>query len=253
MYRSQLESSGMPAGGLGRAAVFDDGRFTVAALAPPAALAAYMILPSEAAMMLFIFLYFGVAVAVLGCAAHAGVLLRFGWANRITWIRTALAVAIASTLIDAGGAVNWWMVSALAALALALDGLDGLIARRHRQTSRFGALFDQEIDAGLILILCLLLGLSGKIGFWIVALGAMRYGFLAAGRIWPVLRRPLPPSALRSAVCAIQVAALLVSLLPLVSAPGAAWIGGAALVILALSFGRDVLWLHRQPQTQMHS
>jgi len=248
MTQGQLESGGAAAVGAPlRAAFLDDGRAAVAAVAFPAALIASMVLPSTVAMALFFALYCGVAAAVLRCATLAGVRARFGWANRITWIRTALAVIVASVSIDAGGAVNWWAVSALAALALALDGLDGLIARRHGRTSRFGALFDQEIDAGLILVLCLLLGLSGKIGFWIVALGAMRYVFLVAGRVWPVLGRPLPPSAIRKAVCAIQVAALLISLLPPVAPAIAGWIGGGALVVLALSFGRDVLWLLRNP------
>lgn len=251
MTRRQIERTGIPAGGMRLAAILDDGRLTVAVVALPAALAANMVLPSEASMMLFLLLYWGAAAAVLGCAAKAAVLPRFGWANRITWIRTALAAIAAGALADAGGTVNWWAVSALAGLALALDGLDGPVARRHGQTSRFGALFDQEIDAGLILILCLLLGLSGKIGYWIVALGAMRYVFLAAGKIWPVLGRALPPSALRRAVCAIQVAALLICLLPPVAPPLAAWIGGGALAILALSFGRDVLWLIQQPQPEM--
>ena len=252
MYRSKLESNGMPADGSSRAAILDDGRFTVAVAALPAAVTADRVLPSEAAIVLFIGLYFLVAAAVLYYAADAGVLRRFGWANRITWIRTALTVIIAGTLIDAGSAVNGWMVGVLAAVALALDGLDGPIARRHGRTSRFGALFDQEIDAGLILVLCLLLGLSGKIGLWIVALGAMRYVLFIAGWLWPALQRPLPPSFFRRAVCAIQVAALLIGLLPPVAPHVAAWIGGSALGILVLSFGRDVLWLLRQPQPKLH-
>jgi phosphatidylglycerophosphate synthase len=246
MYRSDLDS-----GGLRRATILDDGRIAVALTVLPAALIATMALPSNAAMVVFLLLYFVVGAVVLTCAARAGVLRQFGWANRITWIRTALSVIIAAMLVDAGSAVNGWLVSALAAVALVLDGLDGMIARRHRKTSRFGALFDQEIDAGLILVLCLLLGVSGKIGFWIVALGAMRYALLIAGWCRARLRQPLPPSTFRRVVCAIQVASLLIGLAPPVAPLIAAWIGGAALGILVLSFGRDVLWLVQQPQPKM--
>jgi phosphatidylglycerophosphate synthase len=248
MYRSDLES-----GGLHRATILDDGRVAVVLTVLPAALIANTALPSNAAMILFLLAYFVVGAAVLTCAAKAGVLRRFGWANRITWIRTALSLIIAGMLVDAGSAVNGWLVSALAAVALVLDGLDGMIARRHGQTSRFGALFDQEIDAGLILVLCLLLAVSGKIGFWIVALGAMRYILLFAGWCWAALRQPLPPSTFRRVVCAIQVAALLIGLLPPVAPLIAAWIGGGALGILVLSFGRDVLLLLNQPQPKLLS
>ena len=57
----------------------------------------------------------------------------------------------------------------------------------------------------LILVLSLLIGVSDKTGLWIIAAGALRYVFVAAGRVWPVLTKPLPPSNRRRAVCAIQV------------------------------------------------
>ena len=49
-------------------------------------------------------------------------------------------------------------MAALAGFALALDGVDGHLARRFDQVSDFGARFDMEVDAALILVLCI--GLS---------------------------------------------------------------------------------------------
>jgi len=136
-----------------------------------------------------------------------------------------------------------WPIVALAAAAWLLDGLDGLVARRLNQASDFGARFDREVDAALILILSLLVFATGKTGAWIVAAGAMRYAFLAAGRLWPVLARPLPDSRARSIVCGALVGSLLVCLSPLAEGLAAAVIGGAAPGALTLSFGRDVVWL----------
>ena len=36
---------------------------------------------------------------------------------------------------------------------------------------------------------------------WVLACGLMRYAFVAAGLLAPPLRRPLPPSRRRQAVC----------------------------------------------------
>ena len=40
----------------------------------------------------------------------------------------------------------------LASVALILDGVDGKVARRTRNASAFGARFDMEVDAFLILV-----------------------------------------------------------------------------------------------------
>ena len=62
-----------------------------------------------------------------------------------------------------------------------LDGVDGWLARRHRIASAFGARFDMEIDALLILALSVLAWRHEKAGAWVVASGLLRYAFVAAG------------------------------------------------------------------------
>ena len=65
---------------------------------------------------------------------------------------------------------------------LALDGLDGWAARGARASPRrFGARFDMEVDALLILALAALAAGLGKAGPWVLGLGLMRYGFVLAG------------------------------------------------------------------------
>jgi hypothetical protein len=60
------------------------------------------------------------------------------------------------------------------------------------------------------------------------------------------MQRPLMPSRRRQAVCALQVAALIIALAPFVPPPASAAIAAAALVVLAWSFLIDTLWLWRR-------
>jgi phosphatidylglycerophosphate synthase len=199
--------------------------------------------PSVAAVMTASAVYLAFALILLKHASRAGVLCQFGAANTITGIRAALAAILAGAVVNADFLATTWWPGGLAAISLVLDGLDGAVARRQGLASEFGALFDQEIDAAFIFILTGLLAASGKIGIWIVVAGLMRYILLGAGLVWPVLASPLPKSRFRSSVCGLLVAALVVCLFPIVAANAANLIGGAALIALTLSFGKDLIWL----------
>jgi hypothetical protein len=61
----------------------------------------------------------------------------------------------------------------------------------------------------------------------------------------PWLRRPLPPSRRRQAVCVVQGVTLLLCLLPPVSAALASLAAGLALLALLASFAADVIHLAR--------
>ena len=173
-------------------------------------------------------------------------LTRFGPANQVTLIRAGSAALIAGLV---GGpppepALAGWMAG-LAGLALVLDGLGGWLARRGGWESRFGARFDMEVDAFLILTLAALAWQSGKTGGWVLLSGALRYGFVTLGYALPWLRQPLPPRRRRQTVCVIQTVVLALCLTPLVTAPWAAGLAAGALVLLILSFALDVFWLAR--------
>src|SRR5262245_9828520 len=134
------------------------------------------------------------------------------------------------------------MVVSLAAIALALDAVDGWVARRTRATS-LGARFDGEVDAFLILVLSIYV--APEAGAWVLAIGAARYAFLAAGWALPWLRAPLPPRYWRKVVAATQGIVLTIAaadVLPPTVTEAALVV---ALVLLAEAFGRDVWWLRR--------
>lgn len=173
----------------------------------------------------------------------------FGWPNGITLSRLVLSSVVGGIAVDGeampvGHSVAWAAL-ALVGLALVLDGLDGRLARAHHRISPFGARFDMEVDALLILLLSLLAWTLGKAGPWVLLIGAMRYAFVAAGWLWPPLAAPLPPSFRRKAACVGQGLLLGAALVPPVDPPASAVAALVALLMLAWSFAADVRWLIR--------
>lgn len=169
-----------------------------------------------------------------------------GLANRITLGRGCLIALLAGILADPGLLTRHPLPFAvLALLALVLDGVDGAVARRTSTQSDFGARFDMELDAFLILVLCVAVVLLGKAGPWVLAIGSMRYAFVMAGLPFSWLTAPLPQSLRRKAVCVWQVVALMVALLPVAGATATTWVMSSALVGLAGSFIIDIRWLYR--------
>jgi len=168
----------------------------------------------------------------------------FGPADWVTGLRAVLTAVLAAMLIPSL-IVDASTVVVIASVAAALDGVDGWIARRTRTATAFGARFDMETDALLILVLSALVWKSAKAGSWVLASGLMRYAFVAAAAIWPWLQEPLEPSRRRQMVCVVQVVALIAALVPPVGSPAASAIAAAGLAALAWSFLVDILWLWR--------
>jgi phosphatidylglycerophosphate synthase len=192
-------------------------------------------------------------IAGLSCAAISNLALarglatyrtdRLSTADWVTLARATLAVGVAS-LVAASfeEPVPVAILVSLAVIALALDAVDGWVARRA-QTTRLGARFDGEVDAFLILVLSVHVAPSA--GAWVLAIGAARYAFLAAGRALPWMRRPLPPRYWRKVVTATQGIALTIAAAGIVPPSVSGGVLAAALLLLAESFARDVLWLWR--------
>jgi len=172
---------------------------------------------------------------------------RFGAANQITTLR-AILVALVAALVGEPRLPSVAIAAVTVSVAVTLlDGVDGWLARRTRTASPFGARFDMEIDALLILALSVLAWRHDKAGAWVVVSGLLRYAFVAGGAAAPWLRAPLPPSRRRQTVCVIQIAALTLVMLPAIEPPLSAVLAAAALVMLAWSFLIDTVWLWRQP------
>ncbi|MFU8863450.1 MAG: CDP-alcohol phosphatidyltransferase family protein [Rhodobacterales bacterium] len=173
---------------------------------------------------------------------------RFGACNAVTLLRAGLAACLLTPLLTpspTGGSLEEWSIVLLALAALALDGVDGLLARRSGLLSAYGARFDMEVDAGLSLILTLHLLADDTLGPYVILLGIMRYVFIAASVPFPWLAAPLPERFGRKVVCVVQVAALIALQVPLLPVALAQWMAFGAVAALLWSFGRDTLWLWR--------
>lgn len=167
---------------------------------------------------------------------HAGL----GRGNLATLGRMALVASLLAPIV--GVAMPWTFV-AVASLALALDGVDGWLARREGFVSDFGARLDTEVDSALALILALNVWALGVTGPLILLIGLPRYVFVAAAVLLPWLNQRLPDHYSRKVVCVVQLVTLVVlsaQILPgWFVVPVVLGVAGA----LAWSFGRDILWL----------
>jgi len=170
-----------------------------------------------------------------------------GPANRVTLGRAVLAMPVLALAFQPGqldATARWWIIAVSTAVML-LDGVDGRVARRTRTETPFGARFDMELDAALLMALSVLVWRDGRVGPWVLLIGLMRYGFVAASWRWPALARELPPSLRRKVVCVVQGVALLVALGPIIPAWLAVSACVAGLSALAYSFAVDVRWALR--------
>ncbi|MEU7531888.1 CDP-alcohol phosphatidyltransferase family protein [Saccharothrix sp. NPDC042600] len=185
-------------------------------------------------------LAYGLATWVLLGAAMARAGARApGPADRVTLARGLLVGAVTALVADQTAAPA--VVVGLAAVALVGDFVDGRVARRTGTASALGARFDMEVDAFLILVLSVHAALV--FGPWALAIGVMRYLFVAASWVAPWLRGELPPSFARKTVAALQGVLLVVAAAGVV--PFAWALVALALAALVWSFGRDVRWLWR--------
>ena len=178
----------------------------------------------------------------LGGVARALMRPARGPANRVTLARSVLVVAIAVLAFVDGVAARVPLMVTLATVALVLDGVDGWVARRTRTASAFGARFDMEVDAFLILVLSLYVARSA--GWWVLLIGIARYAFVAASRALPWLRGTAPARPWCKVVAVVQGVVLTVAVADVLPAGWTRVALLVALLLLAESFGRETweLW-----------
>ena len=169
---------------------------------------------------------------------------RFGPANMVTSMRSALVGVITGLVVASfSDPIPVALLVGLVVPALALDAVDGWVARRTGSTSELGARFDMEVDAFLLLVLSVYV--APALGLWVLGIGGLRYAFVVAGWMLPRMRATLPFRYWRKVVTAYAGIALAVAASGLL--PGLdSLLVGVALLLLVESFTRDTVWLIRR-------
>ncbi len=178
----------------------------------------------------------------------------FGLANTVTLMRvvgTSWAAGLATQAftgeLSRPGHVTLVVIGTT---CLLLDGVDGRVARVRGEVSAFGARFDMETDAALLMCLSVTVSALALVGWWVLAIGGMRYLYVASSWVVPALRIRLYFSYRRKVVAVVQGVALLLTLtlglVPDVPRWPSDALLGMALGSLCWSFGRDVVWQLRR-------
>lgn len=184
----------------------------------------------------FALLVAGAAILILGLNGHRPH-RRFGFANQLTLVRAVIVVLLLAMIGEPGVPA---LAFALAVVAACIDAADGRVARGTGLTSGYGARFDMETDALLILALAVLLWQDGTVGAWVLVSGTLRYLFLVALALVPRLNAPLAPSRRRQTFAVVQVVSLLLAFAPFTPALLARVSAAAGLAGLLISFGIDL-------------
>ena len=165
-------------------------------------------------------------------------------ADWVTLTRAVLIAGVAGLVADSfSRPVSVTALVTLSTVALVLDAVDGKVARRTGTATPLGARLDGEVDAFLILLLSIYV--SQDYGSWVLVIGAARYALLLAGWLIPWLAAPLPPRYWGKVVAAVQGIVLTVAASGLLDRLAGMIAVAAALLLLAESFGRNVIWLYR--------
>ena len=160
----------------------------------------------------------------------------FGSANWITSVRL-VSLGLFAALIDARQPLA---ASALAWTVFCLDGVDGLVARRTRSESSFGALYDAEVDASFSMLLTWSLFQLGHAGAWVLIGGLLRFVYVLSLYFTRVSEVEAPRTTLGRYVFGLSVGGYTLSLWPFAAAGFA--LSGFATLLLCYSFSRSFHW-----------
>ncbi|SHK52056.1 Phosphatidylglycerophosphate synthase [Pseudonocardia thermophila] len=184
-------------------------------------------------------------VWLLASATRRAGEVTLGPAGLVTLARAVLVGGVTALVADGlmTGHVPVPALVGLAGVALLLDAVDGQVARRTGTATALGARFDMEVDAALLMVLSV--QAAHDLGPWVLAIGLMRYGYVAASWVRPWLAGSLPPLLVTKAIAALQGIALVVAVSGVLPRPGATLLVAGSLALLTWSFAHHVQRLRR--------
>lgn len=164
-----------------------------------------------------------------------GSLREFGAGNTVTSLRALGLVALASALDAACAAC----AAACGFAIFVLDGCDGWLARRAGKTTAFGARYDSETDASLMLLLSAGVFQLGRAGVWVAIAGLLRPVYVLVLFASPRPAAEAPRTRLGRYVFAISVVCLTLCLWPPQLERCSLFFAASATLLLCYSFGRS--------------
>ncbi|HWT33082.1 MAG TPA: CDP-diacylglycerol--glycerol-3-phosphate 3-phosphatidyltransferase [Microbacterium sp.] len=166
--------------------------------------------------------------------------------NTITVVRIVCApVFLWMLLADTGhdGALRWW-AAVLFVLAIATDGIDGWLARRHQLVTDLGKILDPIADK--VITGCAFVGLSilGELDWWITIVVLVREIGITVYRLLVISDHVLAAAWMGKLKTVAQAVALTLALAPLWTLVGGwiFWVNGITMtiaVLLTIASGLD--------------
>jgi phosphatidylglycerophosphate synthase len=134
-----------------------------------------------------------------------------GYANQLTALRLALLLTAAAFMGELPDAWLWLLLAA----NVAVDVVDGRVARRTQQVSPFGAVLDREVDAVFVLVAYLYFFVVVGLPAWVLIPGLLPYAY----RLYTLTRPSRPAPEHRERLAPFLAGANFVVLLVAVGAP----------------------------------
>jgi len=164
--------------------------------------------------------------------------------NQITLSRLVINIFIFVIILNIE-TYNYTMLFILSFVSIFLDGIDGYLSRYLNQTSKFGGIFDQEVDNFLILILSISLIMNHNYFYFIIIVPFYRYIFQVLIQIGIISNNDLPDSHLRKLICVLMTVSLVFCncFYTIESFNTLLYV---IILLLTYSFIKDTLWLYRR-------
>ena len=164
--------------------------------------------------------------------------------NQITLFRFVINIFILILILNIE-IYDYTLLFLLSFISLILDGLDGYVSRYLNQTSKFGEIFDQEVDNFLILILSISLILNHNYIYYIIIVPFYRYVFQILVKIGVLSKDDLPYSLMRKLICVLITINLILcnSFNTVESFNTLLYV---IILLLTYSFIKDTVWLYRR-------
>ena len=186
---------------------------------------------------------------LVSIAMHKSKLQSINLANYITYFRLIIIITLLILILSRDDIDNVYYslyFIFFSFLVFIMDWLDGYIARKLKQITDFGFLFDQEVDNIFLFILVLSITLSYSALYFLWLIPLLRYIFLLMKYAFVWMRSELYDSMRRKSICAITTFMLIISNLEVLSFFLVELLSIISLTIIVFSFIKDILWLYRR-------